>query len=97
MADDSTSIPQRRLTDSAYSTWLALTFSAIMALGGTAAFTFHVYDSIRNELGRISLLEPTLLAHIEADSQLQRICQERVDYLERKVDALRSAVEKRAK
>lgn len=81
-------IPQRRRTDTALHQWLSLTLSAIIALGGTATFAFHIYDNIRVELARVALLEPTLLAYIEADSELQRICQERVDYLERRLDAL---------
>ena len=87
-------VPQRRKTDGVVSHWAALTISTLMALGGTAAFTFHVYDALRAELARIGLIEPTLLAHIEADRELQRLCQERVDYLEQRIDRLRDQAKK---
>ena len=97
MTNEETPIPRRRRTDNLLSQWTALALSSIMALGGTAAFTFHVYDSLRADLARVSLIEPTLSAHIEADRELQRICQERVDYLERRFDEIRKDIKEAAR
>lgn len=86
MTDDA--IPQRRRTDGAITQWISVGISAVLAIGGTSAFTFNVYDALRTQLVELSTLQPTLTAHIRADTELQRICQSRTDYLERKLDAI---------
>ena len=81
----------RRVTDSALSHWLAVALAAVVAIGGTVSFTFGVYESVRAQLVELSALQPTLTAHIAADSELHRIYRSRMDYLERRIDALATA------